>query len=104
MIEIENQATEEIENNGGIGALSANDRNTWSKHFQLLTMENPKSMQIINSAICMVILSDLQPVSHSQQLKMSYINDGSDMWADKSLTFVVFNNGTIGSQSDVRFF
>ena len=103
LIEIENQATTETKMNGGIGALSANDRNTWNKHFQVLTNENPEAMQIINSAICLVILSDLEPVNEPEQLKWSYVNDGSDMWADKSLSFVAFNNGTIGSQSDVRY-
>ena len=102
LIKIENQAETDIDMNGGIGALSANDRNTWSKHFQLLTNENPEAMQIISSAICLVILSDLQPVNHSQQLKWSYINDGSDIWADKSLTLVVFKNGTIGGRFDVK--
>ena len=104
LIEIENQAETEIDMNGGIGALSANDRNIWSKHFQLLTNENPEAMQIINSAICLVILSDLQPTNHSDQLKYTYINNGSDIWADKSLTFVVFKNGTIGGQSDVKIY
>ena len=103
LIEIENQGVVENELNGGIGALSANDRNTWSDHFQLLKKENPEAMQTISSAICLIILSDLEPINHSQQLKWTYINDGSDIWADKSLTFVAFNNGAIGSQSDVSF-
>ena len=102
LIEIENQGQGvEDEKHSGIGALSANDRDTWSQHFQLLKQTNSEAMETISSAICLVVLSDLQPVNHSQQLKWTFINDGSDIWADKSLTFMAFANGTIGSHSDV---
>ena len=102
LIEIENQGQGvEDEKHSGIGALSANDRDTWSEHFQLLKQTNSEAMESISSAISLVVLSDLQPVNHSQQLKWTFINDGSDIWADKSLTFMAFGNGTIGSHSDV---
>ena len=61
-------------------------------------------MKLINSAICLVILSELTPKNDSELLKATFINDFQDIWADKSLTFVAFKNGSIGSQSEVGLF
>jgi hypothetical protein len=102
------QALLEVENNVGepasaasIGALSCGDRDTWSQHFQKLSLDNPEGMSLINSAICIIVLTDLMPQDDNQLLKATLVNDGSDIWTDKSLSFVAFQNGLLGSQSEV---
>lgn len=95
---IENQQNHEA--GLGIGPLSSEDRDVWAHHHFQLQKANPKVMHTISSAICLFILSDLEPTNHSDQLKWTLVNDGRDIWADKSLTFVAFNNGIVGSQSD----
>ena len=85
-----------------IGILSCADRESWRINFKALEERNPAEMKKLNSAICLVILSDLEPQTYSDQLKWTYINDTTDVWADKSLSFVSFKNGAIGSQSEVN--
>lgn len=86
-----------------IGVLAGGqDRDSWAQNYNLLKQTNPQELQCINSAICMVILSDLQPQNDNELLKWTYLNDGYDLWPDKSLTFVAFKNGAIGSQSEVN--
>ena len=48
----------------------------------------------------MVILSDQEPKTESEQLKLGLFHDHMDVWADKSLTFMAFKNGAISSQSE----
>ena len=84
------------------GPLSCMNRTEWSGHYQELKKNNPDFIRKITGAICLVILSDLEPQSSQELLNWTYVNDGSDIWTDKNLTFVAFKNGAIGSQSEVR--
>ena len=93
--------TESQEKEQGIGPLSCLDRESWARHYAALQQSNPIEMELLSSAICLVILSDQEPQNHGEQLKSTYFNDGQNVWTDKSLTFVAFKNGAIGSQSEV---
>ena len=84
-----------------LGTLTTANRELWSKHFARLTAEFPGQIKTISSAICFIILSDLEPQNESEQLKFTMFNDYQDLWADKSLSFVAFKNGAISSQSEV---
>ena len=98
------QALLEIENNAekvpSIGAISCQDRDLWSHHYEVLAKDNPETVKAINEAICMIILSDFEPQNDSEQLKNCLLNDCADIWADKSLAFTAFKNGLITSQSE----
>ena len=84
-----------------LGTLTTAHRELWSKHFTKLTAEFLEQLKKISSAICFIILSDLEPQNESEQLKFTMFNDYQDLWADKSLSFLAFKNGAISSQSEV---
>ena len=86
-----------------LGPLTCTNRETWSKHFTALSTQHPDEMKTIVSAICIIVLSDLEPSCESEQLRCGMFNDFQDIWADKSLTFYAFQNGAITSQSEVQY-
>ena len=87
---------------GNLGSLTGANRTLWSTHYSYLSENYPQEMRSIANAICMVILSDHEPKTESEQLKLGLFHDHTDVWADKSLTFVAFKNGAISSQSEHR--
>ena len=87
---------------GYLGSLTGANRTLWSKHYSYLSENYPQEMRSIANAICMVILSDHEPKTESEQLKLGLFHDHMDVWADKSLTFMAFKNGAISSQSEHR--
>ena len=83
-----------------LGSLTGANRTLWSKHYSFLSENYPQEMRSIANSICMVILSDKEPNTESEQLKLGLFHDHMDVWADKSLTFMAFKNGAISSQSE----
>ena len=81
--------------------MTCSNRDLWSKHFSKLSIEYPDQIKTITSAICLVILTDMEPKNESEQLKFGMFNDCQDIWADKTLSFFAFKNGAISSQSEV---
>ncbi len=99
----------EVENNTDgqehcVGSLTCTNRDTWARcyqHLKKLSPGNASALSDISRAVCVVVLSDMEPKNEDELFYANLIHDGSNIWADKSLNFNAFKNGLVGSQSDV---
>lgn len=86
--------------NGGIGALTALNRDEWRfAHAELV--ENPlsrDSSETIQKASYFLALDDgdIKPVTLEEKAKNSWYGDGNNRFFDKSLQFLVARNGALG--------
>eukprot|EP01134_Creolimax_fragrantissima_P005080 CFRG5080T1 len=81
-----------------VSALTGENRTVWAeardKHFSAGV--NRASLDLIEKSIFVLRLDDAEPETWTQQGKALLHGDGSGIWADKSMTLVVFKNGVAG--------
>lgn len=86
------------ESERSVAALTGLPRTEWAR----ILRENFKSginkdnMDLINKAVCMVVLSDKVPESLSDKGKMLLHSDGRTLWCDKSVNVFFFPDGHCG--------
>ncbi|GAA5892436.1 choline/carnitine O-acyltransferase [Sporobolomyces salmoneus] len=81
-----------------VGALTAADRDVWTKAREQIVSHDPKNLQSlerIESAIIIVSLDSTSPVTREQKARGLWVGDGKDRWFDKH-QLVVFENGKSG--------
>jgi carnitine O-acetyltransferase len=87
---------------GGIGVLTAGNRDTWANDREELIKLNPNVIQglrVIQSAAVVVCLDDKDPVSvgcASEGVWNGRENGGGNRWFDKPVQIVVYENGKAG--------
>lgn len=102
--EIELQFKRIIENAGSskapaVGALTADNRNIWTDNRDKLIKADPKNAELlkkIESAVFVVCLDDSSPATRDEVSHACWVGDGRNRFYDKSLQFVVFDNGKAG--------
>jgi len=89
------------EDEGSIAAMTAWDRSKWAEAREEYFSEglNKVSLQMIESAILVVVLDDDAPADGDFTAKaysLMHGHDGTDRWFDKTITMVGFANGMVG--------
>lgn len=81
-----------------IPLLTQDERPQWHKNrtrLMELSANNKNNLELIESAICLVVLDDRLPRNYSECTQQTMAG-GISTWADKSATLVMFRNGKIG--------
>ncbi|KAM0745737.1 acyltransferase ChoActase/COT/CPT [Meredithblackwellia eburnea MCA 4105] len=81
-----------------VGALTAADRDVWTKARQQIVSHSPANaaaLETIESAIIIVSLDSTKPVTREETSWGIWVGDGKDRWFDKH-QLVVFENGKSG--------
>ncbi|KAG9303461.1 hypothetical protein G9A89_013788 [Geosiphon pyriformis] len=82
-----------------IGALTCENRDIWTEVRKTLIATDPKnekSLQKIESAAFALCLDDTSPVTRDEISKACWVGNGRNRFNDKSLQFIVFENGKAG--------
>ncbi|TAQ83605.1 hypothetical protein B7494_g8071 [Chlorociboria aeruginascens] len=83
-----------------IPALTIDERNSWAEgrnHLKALSPKNRNSLAAIETATFIICLDDSKPETQTERSYGIFWGDGSNRWHDKSLQFVVFENGASGT-------
>ncbi|CAG8561780.1 6033_t:CDS:2 [Acaulospora colombiana] len=82
-----------------IGALTTENRDNWADYRNLLLAADPRNEQLlrkIESSVFAVCLDDTAPVTRDELSHACWVGDGRNRFFDKSLQFIVFENGKAG--------
>ncbi|TPX73234.1 hypothetical protein CcCBS67573_g05486 [Chytriomyces confervae] len=82
-----------------VGALTTLDRDSWTFARNALLDESDKnraSLDVIERAAFVVCLDDSSPVTYEDRARACWVGDGKNRFFDKSIQFVVFENGAAG--------
>ena len=82
-----------------VGVLTAENRDTWADARQELSFAsevNQNSLKDIETSAFVVCLDDTTPITHDEHSRGCWIGDGRNRFWDKSLQFIVFDNGKAG--------
>ncbi|ORZ39107.1 acyltransferase ChoActase/COT/CPT [Catenaria anguillulae PL171] len=82
-----------------LGALTTDNRDTWTDVRAKLLALHPGNEQVldkIQSSVFALCLDDSSPVTREEVGRALWHGDGRNRWFDKSLQFVVFENGKAG--------
>ncbi|KAG5463454.1 MAG: hypothetical protein BJ554DRAFT_7345, partial [Olpidium bornovanus] len=88
-----------------IGSLTADNRDIWTDNRAKLINAGPKNAKLLNiieSAVFVVCLDDATPVTVDELSHACWVGDGRNRFYDKSLQFLVFDNGKAGFLGEVR--
>ena len=72
------------------------DSYQWRDELKLSSLQNETSLDIIEAASFLVCLDECRPDTPSQRAIQFMYGDGSNRWNDKSLQFVICENGVSG--------
>ncbi|QLL30715.1 hypothetical protein HG536_0A05300 [Torulaspora globosa] len=92
----------QCETNSGIGFLTSLPRDQWRVAYQEL-IKNPlsqHSLETIHRASYIVALDDANPVTFEEKSRNTWHGNGYNRYFDKSLQFVVTQNGSSGSVNE----
>lgn len=97
---IERMATERShrQTHYALPALTAENRGVWAELRQKL-LQNPvnaRNLDIVESCVCVLVLSDDEPQDSSDLMKKAFAGNGRNIWFDKSSIVVVHKNGKVG--------
>ncbi|KAJ3130666.1 Carnitine O-acetyltransferase mitochondrial, partial [Irineochytrium annulatum] len=82
-----------------VGLLTTEHRDTWTKQRETLLAASPvnqASLDRIETAAFAVCLDDSKPVTVDQLSRACWHGDGENRFFDKSLQFIIFDNGKAG--------
>ena len=82
-----------------IGALTTEHRDTWTdvrKHLLEVSSENEALLEKLESSVFLLCLDDTAPVTRDEVSTAGWYGDGRNRYFDKSLQYVVFENGKAG--------
>ncbi|KAJ2800401.1 Carnitine O-acetyltransferase mitochondrial [Coemansia helicoidea] len=86
-----------------VGVLTADNRDHWADNYPLLAQaapENAATLERLQSAAFLVCLDDARPVTREETHRVFWHGDGRSRWFDKSLQFIVCDNGKAGMLSE----
>ncbi|KAL8751671.1 MAG: hypothetical protein Q9184_005998 [Pyrenodesmia sp. 2 TL-2023] len=87
------------ERSPAIGALTSQNRDTWTSARDLLLSSNPANaaaLETIEACSFVVCLDDASPVTLEERAHQYWHGDGQNRWYDKPLEFIINTNGTSG--------
>ncbi|CAJ0634490.1 14502_t:CDS:10 [Entrophospora sp. SA101] len=82
-----------------IGSLTTENRDVWTDFRNLLLKANPKHEEMlkkIESSAFVLCLDDTKPVTLEEISHSCWVGDGRNRFFDKSLQFIIFDNGRAG--------
>jgi carnitine O-acetyltransferase len=82
-----------------VGSLTTQNRDVWTEVRQQLLdahPENAASLQRLESSTFLLCLDDTKPSTREQVSWQCWVGDGKNRYFDKSLQFIVFENGKAG--------
>jgi carnitine O-acetyltransferase len=82
-----------------LGILTADHRDYWTKvrnTFVQFHKQNNESLKILESSIFMICLDDTNPSNNDDIARELWHGNGRNRWFDKSLQFIIFENGVCG--------
>ena len=79
-----------------LGMLTAGHRDTWAKHYKILQKDSPSFIQTIQSSSLLLCLDTATPITRDEIASLCWHGYGNNRWFDKSLQFIVFQNGRAG--------
>ncbi|CAG8487063.1 10864_t:CDS:2 [Paraglomus brasilianum] len=82
-----------------IGALTTENRDNWTDYRSLLLSIDPKhaaNLEKIESSAFAICLDDSTPVTRDELSYACWAGDGRNRFFDKSLQFIIFDNGKAG--------
>ncbi|KAF2366651.1 Acyltransferase ChoActase/COT/CPT [Trinorchestia longiramus] len=87
----------------GVASLTSESRDIWAKNcewLRALSANNAKTLELIESAMFVVVLDNAEPANMNEVFWESVCGDTSNRWADKSFSIVVTRNGYALSNND----
>lgn len=78
-----------------VSVLSMQDRNKWFEHKSIIKQKNEKNLQIMDTALFALRLSDLEPTNDTNEAA-GLFQDAENLFIDKGITFTAFANGKFG--------
>ncbi|KAJ3123712.1 Carnitine O-acetyltransferase mitochondrial [Nowakowskiella sp. JEL0407] len=85
-----------------LGVLTCDHRDTWADNRKMLidmdekTRYNAELLETIESSVFLLCLDDISPFTREELGRACWHADGRNRWFDKSLQFIVFENGRVG--------
>ncbi|KAJ2742057.1 Carnitine O-acetyltransferase mitochondrial [Coemansia sp. BCRC 34301] len=82
-----------------VGVLTSDNRDLWTDNYRLLTEASPNNaatLERLQSAAFLVCLDDARPVTREEYHRVFWHGNGRNRWFDKSLQFIVCDNGKAG--------
>jgi carnitine O-acetyltransferase len=80
----------------GVGHLTTKARAEWAASREALRAANTEACETIETALFCVALEDVAPSSPQEACDQLLHGDSGNRWFDKSLTLIVFGDGTAG--------
>jgi carnitine O-acetyltransferase len=84
-----------------IGVLTAENRGRWFHIREHLNELNPEALEAIQSAMFILCLDDDSPKTNEEASRLLLSQNATNRWFDKSIQFVVFENGMAGLIGEV---
>ncbi|XP_028393021.1 peroxisomal carnitine O-octanoyltransferase-like [Dendronephthya gigantea] len=84
----------------GLGSLTAENRETWTKERQHLVLSNPKHWELlatIQKSLLNVVLEDKSPSVIDELQTALNCGNCKNRWFDKSFQLIIFENGLMGT-------
>ncbi|KAJ2225730.1 Carnitine O-acetyltransferase mitochondrial [Coemansia sp. RSA 485] len=82
-----------------VGVMTSDNRDLWADNYKLLrdaAPENAATLERLQSAAFLVCLDSSKPVTREEIHRVFWHGDGANRWFDKSLQFIVCDNGRAG--------
>ncbi len=83
-----------------VGHLTTKARAAWAASREALRARNADALETIETALFCVALEDAVPATPDEACNQLLHGDSGSRWFDKSLTFVVFGDGTAGTNTE----
>ncbi|KAJ9060709.1 Carnitine O-acetyltransferase mitochondrial, variant 2 [Entomophthora muscae] len=83
----------------GVGILTTQNRDIWCdarKHLMEISPENVKSLEKMEASAFLLCLDDAKPTNREEAARCCWHGNGFNRFYDKSLQFIVFDNGVAG--------
>eukprot|EP00158_Paraphelidium_tribonemae_P006362 Partr_v1_DN27789_c0_g1_i2_m66970 putative carnitine len=76
--------------------LTAGHRDLWGKNYRLLKKDNAEFINVVQSSSFIICLDSATPITRNEIASLCWHGYGHNRWFDKSLQFIVFQNGRAG--------
>lgn len=88
------------ERGDGVGALTTKARAGWAASREVLRAGNAEALETIETALFCLALEDVVPAEPHEACDVLLHGDSGNRWFDKSLTLIVFGDGTAGLNAE----
>ncbi|XP_077513846.1 carnitine O-octanoyltransferase isoform X2 [Amblyomma americanum] len=98
-----NDACTRMGRGAGVGTLTHGDRDSWAQNRRVLLElhpDNERSLRLIEDSMFAIVIDDASPTNRKEVMTECLKGDCTNRWVDKSYSFIVFENLTLGSSAD----